>query len=273
MKQDNTDNNRNAPAGAPAKTLRGRGAFVFILGIAMLLTFIAGNVTASGTITFDHAEFNFGQMPVNGASSHTFWIHTAGTDTVVIDTVVPGCGCTTIPLSKRTLAPGDSVAFEVVFDSKGLIGSVAKRPGVKVRGDTTLHSVKFYASVVTKEDQYFPLAIMPPMFALPEKEARAGEKFPFQLHNLSDEDVSVDIIDFPAELFAVDLPDSIAAGETVTGHFSLLPGFPEGEDIYKSITFELNHSQLYRLTAPIVMKSLKPVPDVADTSESAREKQ
>ena len=239
----------------------------------MLLPFFASDVAASGTITFDHAEFNFGQMPVNGASSHTFWIHATGTDTVVIDTVIPGCGCTTIPLSKRTLAPGDSVAFEIVFDSKGLIGSVAKRPGLKLRGDTTLHSVKFYASVVTKEEQYFPLAIMPPMFTLPEKEAREGEKFPFQLHNLSDEDVSVGIIDFPAELFAVDLPDSIAAGKTVTGHFSLLPGFPEGEDIYKSITFELNHSQLYRLTAPIVMKSLKPVSDTTDSSKDSGEEQ
>jgi len=237
-----------------------------ILGVTTLMVFAAQGLRAAGAITFDQAEFNFGQIPVNSVASHTYWIHSTGTDTVVIDTVIPGCGCTTIPLSAKTLAPGDSVAFEVVFDSKGLIGSVAKRPGLKLRGDTTLQAVKFYASVVTKEEQYFPLAIMPPVFTLPEIEARAGDKFPFQLHNLSDEDVSISIVDYPAELFAVDLPDSIAAGETITGHFSLLPEYPAGEDIYKSITFEVNHSQLYRLTAPIMMKSVKPTPVASDTS-------
>jgi len=243
------------------------------LPVIVFFAFCASQAYAAGAVTFGNKEFNFGQMPVNALASHTFWIHSTGHDTAVIDSVIPGCGCTTTPLSKRELAPGDSAALEVIFDSKGLIGSVAKRPGIKLRGDTTLYAVKFYASVVTKEEQYFPLAIMPPMFVLPEKEARAGKKFPFQLHNLSDENVAVSIVDYPTDMFAVELPDSIPAGKTITGHFSLRPGYPEGKDIYKSITFEVNHSQLYRLTAPIVMTAATLATPTPDSTQSKKEKE
>ncbi len=243
-------------------------AGIVVFGSTLFL--YASGAFAEDVVTFDHTEFNFGQMRANNFASHTFWIHASGQDTIVIDTVIPGCGCTSIPLSKNVLAPGDSVAFEILFDSKDLIGSVAKKPGFRLQGDSATYSFKFYASILTKEVQFFPLAIMPSVMALQEKPARSGAEFPFQIHNSSDEDIKIDIVDYPSGIFKFSLPDSIPAEGTITGHFSLLPGFPEDEDIYKSVTFEVNNSELYRLTTPILMKSAKAKAAVADTNSVSK---
>jgi Protein of unknown function (DUF1573) len=262
----------------------GAGSVLLALSMASLMALLitlsmvlySAKASAGEVVTLENTEFNFGQMWSNSFASHTFWIYASGSDTIVIDTVISGCGCTTIPLSKTVLAPGDSVAFEVLFDSKDLIGSVAKKPGFRLKSDSALYSFKFYASALTKEVQFFPLAIMPRVLAPREEAARSGREFPFQIHNGSDEDISISIVDFPAELFRFELPDSIPAEGTITGHFSLLPGYPDNKDIHKSVTFEVNQSELYRLTAPILMKSVKatkePItPSSGPKADSARQ--
>ncbi len=220
-------------------------------------------VWAESGVRFDHTEFNFGQIPVGALGSHTFWIHAVGADTIVIDTVITGCGCTTIPLETKVLAPSDSVAFEIVFDSKGILGSVAKRPGFKVKDDTTLYDVKFYASVISSDTEFFPISILPPLFPINEDKARSGIDFPFTLSNLSDEDITVRVVDFPRAIFEIELAEAIPAKGSITGHFKMLAGYPLGENISKSMTFEVNNSQLFRLSAPIIMKATSKAPEEA----------
>jgi hypothetical protein len=53
---------------------------------------------------------------------HRVVIENTGGDTLNIANVRPSCGCTTAPLSRNTLAPGDTASIDVSIDMKGRTG-------------------------------------------------------------------------------------------------------------------------------------------------------
>ena len=71
--------------------------------------------------------FDFGYMPQGFKVTNRYWVANTGTDTLLVSEVKPLCGCTTAPLKKNRIAPGDSVSLDVVFDSKNITGGVNKK--------------------------------------------------------------------------------------------------------------------------------------------------
>ncbi len=53
-------------------------------------------------------------------------LYSIGTDSLRITTVKPTCGCTTAPLDKNVLAPGDSATLDITLNIKGAIGNLHK---------------------------------------------------------------------------------------------------------------------------------------------------
>ena len=54
-------------------------------------------------------------------------IFNKGTDTLIIERVKPNCGCTTAPLSKKVLAPGDSAILKVTLNVEHYEHEIEKR--------------------------------------------------------------------------------------------------------------------------------------------------
>ena len=98
--------------------------------------------------------FYFGYMPTNAIVQHLYWIRNTGSDTLRIVSVKPGCGCTTAPLSKDAIAPGDSAQLKVVFDSKNMVGKMVKDIDI-FSNDPNKPStvVKFFAVVNSEHDK------------------------------------------------------------------------------------------------------------------------
>jgi hypothetical protein len=96
---------------------------LFMIG---LVTFLAATAWADPKVTFPNSPWDFGEMLQQQKASHQFEIHNAGTDTLFISSVKPSCGCTSAPLTKDVVAPGESIWLDVTFDSKRFSGTVNK---------------------------------------------------------------------------------------------------------------------------------------------------
>jgi hypothetical protein len=73
----------------------------------------AGRFPLAGDLSHD-----FGPVPIVGASAdvtHVFALRNRTGDTVVIDSIIPGCGCTAATASAMDAAPGEGIDVEVVF--------------------------------------------------------------------------------------------------------------------------------------------------------------
>src|SRR5574341_98266 len=77
-------------------------------------------------ILVPNTSWDYGYMPKGIRVSHVYQIQNVGEDTLKISSVKPSCGCTSAPLKKNILAPGELVDLEVSFDAKNFMGKVHK---------------------------------------------------------------------------------------------------------------------------------------------------
>ena len=88
----------------------------------------------------------------------------------------------------------------------------------------------------------------------------------FQINNVSDQPLVVSLIDKASHYFKVDLPNKIAAGESIKAKVTLIDkGLTDAFD--KSLTFELDDQEKSRFTVP-VKRTLHPSPGASTTGHS-----
>ncbi len=80
-----------------------------------------------GKIEISQMDYDFGYMSQRGVFSHVFVAKNVGQGVLNIVKIDPTCGCTTIPIKKAFLKPGEQVEIKVNFDSGKITGRVAKR--------------------------------------------------------------------------------------------------------------------------------------------------
>jgi hypothetical protein len=109
---------------------------VALLGIFPALG-VAGNPPVStpqtppaqrnrGTLQLTQESFDFGHVAQNTRVTHSYVLKNTGTDTLFINKVHATCGCTSAPLTKDKLAPGERVPIDVTFSSGKMSGHVRK---------------------------------------------------------------------------------------------------------------------------------------------------
>ncbi len=85
---------------------------------------------------------NFGTIKSGDVVTYDFHFKNIGDAVLVIDQVVPSCGCTSPTWTKEPVAPGDSGIIHVKFDSHGKNGHQAKTATVVANtypAETPLH--------------------------------------------------------------------------------------------------------------------------------------
>ena len=81
---------------------------------------------ASGTLSADLADYNFGNVVEGTIVVHTFILTNAGAQPIQISKVRASCGCTATALSDYSLAAGESVQLEARVDTSGFSGDIVK---------------------------------------------------------------------------------------------------------------------------------------------------
>jgi hypothetical protein len=94
---------------------------LFAVAVAGILPLPAQKKGA--TIAFESTTHDFGKVSEGAALKHVFKFANKGNETLEIIRVDASCGCTSVLLSEKTIAPGKSGDIEVVVATKGLPAS------------------------------------------------------------------------------------------------------------------------------------------------------
>ena len=82
--------------------------------------------TSNGSLRVSELDWDFGYAPKNTTVTHRYVLTNAGNKPLKIINVKPACGCTSAPLKKNDLQPGESTDLNVTFSTKSYSGKVMK---------------------------------------------------------------------------------------------------------------------------------------------------
>lgn len=238
---------------------------------ALLFSLAATISSAAGgpLLTIESAEFDFGFVPQNSKIIHTFYLRNTGDELLVIDKVIPGCGCTKAPLKKSELIPGETTELEIIFSTKRYHGRVSKRPRIETNEGLSPKNVTIYANVIDRPDATHPIAIKPNMLDMSVSGGTEGDRFTFKMTNISKEVLSPILVDYPVDLMQVRLPETLEPGTGANGEIKLHSEALE-MPFEKSITIQLDDREATRFTIPI--KRLVSLPGRTVVSSGASSK-
>ncbi len=203
-------------------------------------------------LRLDENNFDFGFAPQNSLVSHTFWLFSTGTEALEIDSVVPDCGCTNVPLDRNIIPPGDSVALRVLFATNDYETRISLRTQVHYRTSEGAASkqVQIVCTVSENPDSQWPLLIKPYRIewnSLPNREQNFES---FSITNVSERDAILRLIDYRSDLFEISLPTRVQSDDSRVGTLSL-HRTPFSGSVISSITIEVENGSRSRITIPI----------------------
>ncbi len=215
-----------------------------------LVLIIAGAVSAQSALQIKEPIFDFGYVPQQTTVSHIFWLYSTGNDPLKIIEVQPGCGCTKAPLEKDVVPVGDSTQLEILFSSRFYEGPLTKRPSIETDEGKIKKYLQFSADIYKDPSKTKPIVLNPNIFDLSRIAGKDRSKLQFEITNVSDQDLKLEVIDYPEAMLKIDFPDKIKAGKTETGKVEVKDFFKNIE-FEKSITIELNDKDHTRFTIPV----------------------
>ncbi|MCP4603444.1 MAG: DUF1573 domain-containing protein [Proteobacteria bacterium] len=223
--------------------------FTAMIAIAGLL-WAADSVQAAPKLAIDTPEFHFGYTPQNAKVSHSFTLRSDGEDSLRIVKVIPGCGCTKVPLEKTELAPGEKTDMEVIFSSGRYHGRITKRPKIETNAAKAPANVIIHVDVVRRPDSTQPIVIKPYKLDISQFGEKVRDKMEFTITNVSSNDLNIRLIDLPRDVFQVTLAEVIPARSSIKGMVRLLPDALE-MPFEKSFTLECDDPNATRFTVPV----------------------
>jgi hypothetical protein len=214
---------------------------------ALVLGQTAGAVPHMG---LPETEFAFGIVPQNTKITHRFYLKSDGTDTLKIEKVIPGCGCTQTPLEKNAVAVGDSTFVEIIFSTGSYTGNVLKTPSVQTNASAVTQALKFTANITTAPDSTFPITVIPYKLDLSQFTEKERGEMSFTLANRSEKALHPTMVSFPTDYFTVTLPKVVESGKSAIASIKLTPK-AIADEFEKSLTFQVDDSAKTRFTVPI----------------------
>jgi len=126
-----------------------------ITTVALLVCLTMGITGAAAPrSSVDNPVYDFGEVLKGSLVIHTFALTNVGDETLTINRVRTSCGCTTTTLSNTSLAPGESVGLESVFDTWGYGGRVLKSIFVESNDPDTPRLTLRLTGVVKEPEPY-----------------------------------------------------------------------------------------------------------------------
>lgn len=98
-------------------------SFVLPLAIVLAVSSVAWSEEGKKPkLRIDQREHNFGTVMQGDVVQHNFALHNDGEAELIIERIVPGCGCTATKLDADVIKPGASGRLQISFDTKGFSG-------------------------------------------------------------------------------------------------------------------------------------------------------
>ncbi len=221
-----------------------------ILPVSMGVLVTVTSVVAGPNIGIPEPEFNFGRAAQHAVLSHRFKITSTGDDTLVINKIVPGCGCTKAPLSDSVLAPGEETILELFFSTKSFRGIVNKSTYLETNISDEKYYIKFEAELLPEPDTVKPIHLSPSRLDVSQFKPKVRKKAKFWIHNTDSVDYRIKVIDYADKVFDIKMPELIPAHDSAWGGVIVKDDYIETE-FEHSITFEVDDGSGLRYSLPV----------------------
>lgn len=230
---------------AIAIRIRIRSAVALPLGVVIC----ASVAQAQPKVLFPGAPWDFGQVLQDQSVSHQFEVKNEGTDTLFISRVKPACGCTSAPLTRDVIAPGESVWLNVTFNTKKFAGEVTKSVAVFCNDPNDPQAkFEFSAEVVTSRTKVAPLVEPADLGQLtPDLESQSTIGFT----NLGGEPYKLRLADWPRSWMQPSwLEKVVDPGDTLALVIGTR-GVPPLGTFVTSLTFDVEGKVKTRMSLPV----------------------
>jgi len=128
---------------------------VRLVALLASLFFLAWPLIAASepppTFTAESYEYNFGSVSQGTTVEHRFKFKNSGGGHLVIQRIVPACGCTASTLDTEVFAAGESGVLQVRFDTSGFSGEKVKTFRVYTNDPSQLSLVLSLRGIVEPE--------------------------------------------------------------------------------------------------------------------------
>ncbi len=182
-------------------------AFAVIL-IVPFLAFSQPKLEIVGGDSYDWGTVKPTQDPLSAKIK----IRNAGTELLKITEVKPGCGCTTAPLDKNELKPGEEATLDVKLRIAGYSGNVVK--SIRIASNDPQNPNKY---LYLKANIFHPISVTPTSY-LAFNEMTVGKEATSKvtIKNNTNESITLSDIQVSPENLTVNLPKKLTlkAGES-----------------------------------------------------------
>lgn len=127
--------------------------FALLLSAAVMAQKPAENGVAQNgpKITFQEAEYNFGDIHQGDKAEHVFAFENSGNEALILSNVNTTCGCTATNWPRDPIAPGGTGEIKVVFNSAGKMGTQTKVVTVFSNAVNSQEKVRMVGNVLPKK--------------------------------------------------------------------------------------------------------------------------
>lgn len=200
-------------------------------------------------ISIQPRDWDYGYLPKGVSVSHIYTIKNEGDDTLRITNVRPSCGCTSAPLSKNVLAPGESVDLKVNFNSQNFLGQVTKTVHIQSNDQSAPYSTISFSAKIA---QASPLVSWVPGEVVYDSLPQGRNDTRKVLITSNDtENLKITPVELPKEFVNVELKkQGLKPKQTGEVIFRLKKDVPVGA-FAECATFEMTGTQTSRFTIPI----------------------
>lgn len=223
------------------------------LTISVVLVLLTATASlAEKKVSVSERDFDFGKTVQHVTITHDFWIKAVGDEAVRITKVIPGCGCTQIPLKDSVIAPGDSTSLRIILDTQSFRGRINKKPSFFTDADMAEVKLKLFAEIETEPSTGHPLRLNPVELDVSQFSPKTRRRARLLVSNVSLQDFTITPVDTTNRSFGVRLPQIIEAGQTVEV-FVVVHKDAVETSFKESITFEaVSETVRQRYTIPVI---------------------
>ena len=213
-------------------------------GLLFPLMVFASLANARPELEMSPDQFDFGAVAPNATVRFTGWLHSVGDDTLRIESVKTGCGCTQVEQLPEFLPPGDSAQLVVDWQTRAAVGELSTRVYLFTSAQSTPLTLDLQAVGGTAG---YPPAIF---LGTPERPKETAHNL--VLRSESDEDLAIEVLAGADEAFEFVLPDTLPANDVAVGRVWLADAYNDGP-FERSVTLALSRDGEVRsrLTIPV----------------------
>ena len=235
-----------------------------VVSVVVLMVALGGSQEIKGPrIEIDESNFDFGFAPEGTFMVHEYVIRNIGDEPLIIKRVRTTCGCTSAPVKKTKIDPGDSTTITIIFNSTRYFHKTSKAAIISTN-DPTRPSEKI--TFIANMDTTSPRAITPE-----PRKINLGKGDTFKktdsvfVQNISEQPVTLKLVDYYKEYLKEPVIKS-QANPQATGEVTIKPGekavivvsvrddIPPAEIVRASFTvaaLDANGKEVTRITVPV----------------------